>query len=191
MLAQVIVLVIVVALVGGGAWAFTKSRSIGRDADAALAELGQVLDAPFDMKSRSFNGHLAGRRVTVSEERQGSEGEYDYFVRIIVATRTPDTVEIVRQASGLKVVQGLETGDPDFDRWFVVQSSNPPRVLQALTPDVRRQWLDWQTSGWLWEVRVRNGELRYAGGEGLFRRKQIERTRTILADLVAFAARLE
>lgn len=191
MLAQLIVLVIIVALVGGGIWAFRKSRAIGRDADEALAEFGRALGAPFDAKSRSFSGHIDGRAVTVSEARQGTEGEYEYFVRINLSTGSPDTVDIVRQASGLKVVQSLETGDPDFDRWFVVQSSNPTRLLRALTPDVRRQWLDWQTHGWLWEVRVRNGELRYAGGEGLFRRGQIEKTRTILADLSAFAARLE
>lgn len=191
MLAQLIVLLIVVALVGGGLWAFQKSRSIGRDADAALAEFGAALGAPFDAKSRSFSGQMDGRTVTVSEARQGTEGEYEYFVRITIQTSSPDTVDILRQASGLKVAQGVETGDADFDRWFLVQASNPARVLHALTPDVRRQWLDWQTHGWLWEVRVRNGELRYAGGEGLFRRGQIEKTRAILTDLRAFASRLE
>lgn len=191
MVAPLIVLVIVVSLVAGGVWAFRKSRSIDRDADAALAALGHVLGASFDAKSRSFAGTLNGRAVSVIEDKQGSDGEYEYFVRVKVATRAAVTADILRQASGLKVVQGIETGDADFDRWFVVQASDQARVLKALTPDTRRQWLDWQTHGWLWEVRVRDGELRYAGGQGLFRRDQIEKTQAILDDMVAFVSRLE
>jgi hypothetical protein len=129
----------------------------------------------------------------VTETRQGSEGEYEYFVRIDVSTATTTTLDLLRQRSGFvpSFVDDLKTGDTDFDRWFVVRTNDAEKILTVLTPDLRRQYLEWQNGGWLWEVRVRDGQLRYAGGEGLFRKDQVEKTMAVLTEMVRLAERLE
>ncbi len=193
MLTQIIVLVILLAIVAGGIWAFRKSRSIQAEADEALRAMGRALETTFDARSRSLTGHLNGRAVSVKEDRQGRDGEYEYFVRIGVSTATSTTLQLLRQGSGFvpSFVDDLKTGDRDFDRWFIVRTNDAEKVRALLTPDLRRQYLEWQTHGWLWEVRVQDGQLRYAGGQGLFRRDQIEKTMGVLTGMAHLAERLE
>lgn len=193
MLAQLIVLLILVSLIGLGVFAFRKSRSMQGEVEVALADFGQAVGATFDPKTRSFTGTLDGHAVTVVEAKQGTGGEYEYFVRMTVATTPTATLELLPQRGGFvpTFVTDLKTGDADFDRWFVVRGSDPAAVQRVLTPDRRRQLLEWQTSGWLWELRVRDGALHFAGGQGLFRRDQVEKTLVLLRAMVELTEALE
>ena len=193
MLAQLIVLFIIASLIGLGIFAFRKSRSMQGDVDAALVEFGREVNATFDPKGRAFHGTLNGRAVSVVEAAQGAHSEYEYFVRITVDTTTPVTLDLLPQKGGFvpTFVDDLKVGDAQFDRWFVVRGSDADRVRRVLTPERQAQFLEWQTSGWLWEVRVRDGRVTFAGGQGLFRRDQVEKTLVLLKAMVELAEAME
>ena len=193
MLAQLIVLIIIVSLIGLGIFAFRKSRSIQGDVDAALVDFGRAVNATFDPKARAFIGTVNGRAVSVTEAAQGANSDYDYFVRITVDTATPATFELLPQRGGFvpSLVDDLKVGDAEFDRTFVVRTSDADRIRRVLTPGRRARYAEWGTTGWLWELRVREGKVRFAGGQGLFRRDQVEKTLVLLQAMVELAEALE
>lgn len=193
MLAQLIVLGIIVSLIGLGIVAFRKSRTMQGDVDAALAAFGDAVNAPFDPTSRSFRGTLNGRAVTVAEAAQGSNSSYDYFVRITVPTTATMTLELLPQRGGFvpSFVEDVKLGDPEFDRTFIVRASDPDAARRVLTPERRARYAEWAISGWLWELRVREGQVRFAGGEGLFRKDQVEKTLVLLQAMVELAEALK
>lgn len=192
MLAQLIVLFILVALVGLGIFAFRKSRSMQGDVDAALADFGQVVNATFDPTSRSFHGTLNGRTVSVAEAAQGANSDYDYFVRITVTAPAAAVLELLPQRGFVpSFVEDMKLGDATFDPWFIIRGTDQDLVRRVLTPERRRQFVEWSKTGWLWELRVRDGALHFAGGQGLFRRDQVEKTLVLLRAMVELAEALE
>jgi len=193
MLAPVIVALIIAAVIGLFVWMYRSSRADRAQANAALQTMAADLGATFDEATRSVTGHLSGRAVTVTEDVQRDrEGDYNRFARITVALRGATTLQVLRRSGALASIPGdLPTGDATFDRWLVVGTNDAAKVRQALAPDLLRHFVEWERSGWLWEVRVAEGHLRYAGGEGFMRPDQVEKTMAVLRAMVHLAERLE
>ncbi len=188
MLTQIIVFALLFGLVAGGVWLFRSSRAERAETSEALAAMACTLETTFDAASRSMSGRLNGHAVSIHEElHRGSPEDNDRYIRITVeASAGAPSLQLLRKGSALtpSFANDVQTGDPVFDRGFMVLSDNADKVRQVLTPDVRRQLLDLQ---WLGELRVSEGQLRCMGGVGFLRKRHVDECLVVLHLLIRIA----
>lgn len=184
----------VVALVAAGVWVMRYSRRVDAEAALALGELGRVLGVPFDAKSRSFQGTVQGREFRLVQGEVHSPGETsDSYVRMRVACAAGMTLELHPQVSklGAALVGDIELGDPEFDPHVIVRSNDPARIKRIFTPDLRKPVAEWMKRGWIVRLWLRDGNLHCEGGQGLYRRSQIEKSAAVMQFLLRLAPALE
>lgn len=179
------------ALGVGAVWLFRRSKADQAAAAVALEALAKTLNA--QPASRPLTGTFKGRACTISRfATYGSEGTSPH-IRVHLALRTATTFELYPQRSGLgaRLVNDVEVGDPEFDRWFIVRTNDRDKVARALAPDIRRTLIDWQRGGWFERAWVRDDQLTYEVGCGLDSAANVERVPAILDVLARIAMALE
>lgn len=178
-------------LIGAVILVVRAERRRRADAAAALDRLAVSLGA--QRTPRGFTGARGGRAFSVGESSVYGSGGTSPYLDISIETRTATTFELHPQQSALaaRLVGDVEIGDVEFDKWFIVRTSEPSRVAQALPPEVRRQMLDWRQRGWLHRVWIKDGRLRFQGGSGIRTTTDVERVEQVLRVLDRLAGALE
>lgn len=184
----------VAGIIGGVLWLRGYARRVSADADAAFAGLAGELGAPLaDPAQRKLEGTWSGRKVWLSQGSVLGRGGTDYHVRIKVPVDTATTLELHGQSSALaaRLLGEVELGDPAFDASFIVRTSDPSRAARAIAPALRPRLIEWQRTGWLARVFVKDGFLHIEQNRGLHRAAEVVRAGEMVRVAVAIAEGLE
>lgn len=178
------------ALVALGVWAFRKNKEMGAEADHALNILAQRLGGSYPSgQPRTIAGTLQGRVCHVAHERlvsPGDQSDVDFFVSMKMDIQTATTLDFCPRISRLDAPRGggVENGDPEFDKCFVLGTNDVAKTAQALRPEMRTAFVEWSRTGWLYRVWAE-------GGCGLLRKEDVEKAGVMLDALAELAAGLE
>lgn len=151
---------------------------IGYALDTGWYRFGPPAPRPVDSDARSRRTRLAlARRLgesevwtvwhrwTESSGENSSTTRHRTFYYLWLGPSFPN-VEVVRRTSigaFFKPVRGVGTGDPEFDKRFVVKPTDRPEILAAVTPAVRHAML----KGYVWQWRISEGTLIQSYDEAL------------------------
>lgn len=177
--------------------AMAVRRSVARRADEGaraldqlLARLGATRD---DAAIPAFRGRYRKREFRVSQVEGVSTSPSSYAVHVQVAIAAPVALELLHQQSslGASLVNEVAIGDPEFDKWFIVRTSDLEAAARALTPDLRAQFIEWLRRDWLHRVWTTDGTLHLQGRGNLVLKDAVERVEAYLDALATLAEGLE
>lgn len=189
----IVVAIIIGALVVGALLVVRWSRAQAADAADARVQLAQRMGLVAENDGKRMTGTCQGRACSISEGSTIGTGGSNWFIRISAETTATLSLELHPQSSslGAKLSGDVEIGDAEFDKWFIVRTTDLSTVTRALSADLRRQFVDWVRSGRLLRVYIKDGRLHAEGGRGLRRRPDVETAGTMLEAVARLARALE
>lgn len=194
-IAQAIVAVLLVLVVGFFVWMFRARRAARASGATALAALARDLGATDEPRAGTgLHGTFGGRRCTIAEKRRPGSDDTQPYVHLQIACDARATFQVHRSESGLASIAPpdlVKTEDQEFDVQLIVRSTDADRAKRLLSPDLRRRLLDWFRRGALDGIWWKDGQLLIDGGYGFQEGWQIEQARLLLEVGVQLADGLE
>jgi hypothetical protein len=194
LVAQAIVAVLLVAIVGALLWVIRSRRASVAAGNTALDALARDLGTTWTPSAMPhLSGTYAGRACSLQQSRRPASDDDSRFVRIEVACPLSADFQVTRRKAALdgEFADRVRTGDETFDVQLMARSSDAARAKAVLAPDLRSTLVDWFGRGWMDDLRCRDGLLHIDGGFGLTEGVEVERARLLLQAGVRIADALE
>jgi hypothetical protein len=171
-----------------------RRKALARQADDELGALVARLSATRHGESPAAYRGAVGSRTCVLEEIESDTRKLAlYLVHIRLACRSPLEFELQHQPSEMeaRVLGDVQLGDPDFDRRFLIRTTDTDAARRALTPDVRAALVEWLRRGWLHRLWIVGGEVNLQGRANFREREAVRQIDTYLRTNTALADRLD
>ena len=194
MLAQVIVTVLLLSVVGLFAWMWRARRASRAAGRAALADLAHALGTTYEPSVMPrLSGTFGGRACSIEQSRSPQVEDDATFVRIEIACRSTTGFQVVRRKADMESDghDAVRTGDDTFDTQLVARCADRVRALAILDAARRSRLVAWFRQGWIDDLRCHDGHLTIDGGYGLGEGVGVERARLLLEEGVAIATALD